>query len=335
MNKPHEPPTKLLKMLTLNRNIADLTKIPDFNDDIASFSSGYKGELSIDHDLNYILDDHFRLHNLRLPINDWHFEIDTLLILKNFFLILEIKNLKDIIMIDHEKGIMTQHTNGEIRTYQDPILQVEKQARQLDYWLTQRGYTIPIETLVVFVNKNVHLKDNHHERVIYPFRLSHKYYEFKEKLQYLPSIPTQELSQMLINSHERHNPDFLEKYNLKEEDFLPGYLCEKCGQKTIHRMGYAWKCSPCNFIDRQAPLNRLKERYLLFGPEITARQASEWLQVPVPTAGFMLRNYGFTKVGKKKGTKYNMEFDHSTAFQFLLDYSDQLYKRKLDESFRD
>ncbi|SEQ76753.1 nuclease-related domain-containing protein [Piscibacillus halophilus] len=333
MHKEHDIPPRLLRLIAIQRNLVNqhpiLTKIED---EIASYSSGYQGELSIDYHINYILDPHNKLHNLRIPLKNWHFEIDTLLVFEKFMLALEIKNLRGDIYIDHEAGIMKQLHNEEEKVYQSPLVQVEKQVRQLNYWLSQRNYHVPIEPLVVFVNPNVHLKANH-SRIIYPFILSHKYYEIKAQYQKYDSIKQRSiLIDSLIKHTELDNQQILKHFNLTKSDFKPGVICPQCHLKTVIREKYQWLCTACQYKDKHSFISALKEYFLLFGPVISAKEAREWLQINISTARYLLKSLKFNQIGKKKYTKYIMDFDLRKDFEYLIEYNKAQYKQKISMS---
>ncbi|RPF54137.1 NERD domain-containing protein [Aquisalibacillus elongatus] len=330
MEKPHVIPVKLLKLIAAKRYIRRKHPIiPTFEQDIASYSSGYQGELSIDFHINHILDPYHKLHNLYIPFKTWHFEIDTLLLLEKFLLALEIKNLRGDVYLEHEAGIMRQSYQNEEKRYQCPIVQVEKQARQLNHWLNHRGHKVPVETLVVFVNPNVKLH-NQHPKTIYPYVLSHIYYKLKNHYRNAPTIKNRdEIASQLIKASTIPNPDVLSQYQLTFDDFEPGGICENCLQKSPKRQGWGWVCPSCHNKSLNNHIHTFKDLQLLFGPEITTTEAAYWLQTSTEVARYLLKKENYRKSGSHKRIKYHLNYNSQTDYQYLLDYNKNFYKMTL------
>ena len=185
MKKNHEIPIKMLKILACLRNLRKThPSYKQLLDELALYSAGHYGEKSIDYYLKLIFEkDMIILNSLRIPLNGVHFQIDTLLLTTKTLIILEIKNMTGPISFDHAFGTMIQ---DQTKIYQDPITQVNNQKAQLNMWLKQNGFhNIPIDTLVVFVNKNVRLIREGNQpiddRIIMSYRLRDKYNEIQQR----------------------------------------------------------------------------------------------------------------------------------------------------------
>lgn len=85
--KKREIPLQILKLLALLQRIpSHHQKFPLIQEDLAKYSAGFKGELSIDYPLSFLSEEkYFIFHVLRLKDNqNHHFQIDSLLLSKNF-----------------------------------------------------------------------------------------------------------------------------------------------------------------------------------------------------------------------------------------------------------
>lgn len=98
--------------------------------------AGYDGEQNVDYALStFPRNDFVIIRGLRLENPPFHFQIDTLILSTNFFLILEIKNFIGTLQYDSKQKQLTQIVDGKIKAYKDPIMQAEAQKHHLQTWL--------------------------------------------------------------------------------------------------------------------------------------------------------------------------------------------------------
>ncbi|WP_054754864.1 NERD domain-containing protein [Piscibacillus salipiscarius] len=296
-------PIKLFKQLATRRNLIPNHQIQThLDEDIAKSSSGYYGELSIDFHLKYILEKIPKLSNLRMKSEFIHFEIDTLLFCVKFLLLLQVKNLAGEVTIDHRTGIMNQKVRNDEVGYQDPILQVEKHARLLTKWLKSRGYDIPIETLVVFTNKNVMIQQGPiplDPRIVSGYKLSHAYYDLKTKYKDKPDIQNRlKLYRDLQRHNEMYDMNLLKELNLSKKDFIPGAFCNYCHTKSMQYRRNGFECNNCKYKSQTVLEEFLKDYYLIFGHEITSDTLSEWLKIDLVTSRRLLAKQNFRTKGR-------------------------------------
>ncbi|MGP4072286.1 NERD domain-containing protein [Piscibacillus sp. B03] len=325
---------KLLKLLAINRQIIPGHKVLTvLEEQIARYSSGYYGEVSIDYHLKYILENLPKLSNIRLKLNGIYFEIDTILFCEKFILLLQVKNVVGRISVDHHVGQMVQNYKGELTSYQDPILQVEKHARLLSNWLRQKGITVPIETLVVFTNKNAIIEHDHQQldqRVISGYKLSHAYYQLENMYKNQPSITNRmQIFQELQRNNQIYDMNLLEELELSENDLAPGAVCPNCFRKRMIYYRSNFTCEYCHTQNTNTLQEVLKDYYLIFGSEISSDTLSQWLNVDSTTASRLLKNQGFQSKGGKRYRSYLLEYDYRTDFEYLLSYNKKLYLNKI------
>ncbi|WP_054752010.1 nuclease-related domain-containing protein [Piscibacillus salipiscarius] len=136
-------------------------------DQIAREHAGYYGECQLIYPLSKLNFPTDLIYQLRLPYNHSFFQIDCLLMTPRFFLIIEAKNYRDLVVFNEFDQVLHKD-----RVYQDPVMQVEEQKYQLEMWLQMKGIPpIPIETLVTMTNSQALLKaasPNHKEKSRYP-----------------------------------------------------------------------------------------------------------------------------------------------------------------------
>lgn len=131
--KKRQLPLMILKLQSLLRRLPkNHPKIPYIEENLAKKMAGYRGEHSIDYPLSFLtFQNYFILHDLRLPHNDYFFQIDTLLISPKFILMLEVKNIAGKLFFDQEFHQLVRTLNDKEEVFPDPILQVKRHETQL------------------------------------------------------------------------------------------------------------------------------------------------------------------------------------------------------------
>ncbi|WP_054754795.1 nuclease-related domain-containing protein [Piscibacillus salipiscarius] len=229
-------PIKLLRTIAYLRNLeSSHPTYSNLNQDFKRSVAGMQGEKSISYYLYPIIEKDYRVfYNVRLFINGQYFEIDVLLISRNFILIIEVKNLKGRIMFDHKSGGMIQSKDGDFQTYQDPVLQISRQEALLSNWLKERGIHIPVKSVACFVNRHVILEPGEHtdSRIIYGYKLPLVYERFQSEFKSHPqAISENFLYNILIRENQPLDIKLMNKYGLTKQDFKPGLSCIHCSKK--------------------------------------------------------------------------------------------------------
>lgn len=332
MKKNHEIPIKMLKILACLRNLRKThPSYKQLLDELALYSAGHYGEKSIDYYLKLIFEkDMIILNSLRIPLNGVHFQIDTLLLTTKTLIILEIKNMTGTISFDHAFGTMIQ---DQTKIYQDPITQVNNQKAQLNMWLKQNGFhNIPIDTLVVFVNKNVRLIREGNQpiddRIIMSYRLRDKYNEIQQRYKRTTeNIPKEKIAQHLTKAHTQNNQSILETYELTYKDFSLGVKCPTCLQK-MKRIHSNWVCKQCKYKSRDTHVNALKDYYLIFGPRINNAKARLWLDLQSPdVAKYLIQKMNPIEISDKRNRIYEFNFNYQQDFDYLIEFSKKLINK--------
>ncbi|WP_243503173.1 nuclease-related domain-containing protein [Cytobacillus oceanisediminis] len=94
--------------------------------------AGYIGEQKLDYYLSFLDEKEYWIyHGLRLSNGSQFFQIDTLLLTKEFAMILEVKNWNGTIIFEPEFHQLIRIHNEKEEAFHDPISQAEHQSRQL------------------------------------------------------------------------------------------------------------------------------------------------------------------------------------------------------------
>ncbi|MCA1065348.1 nuclease-related domain-containing protein [Rossellomorea sp. AcN35-11] len=160
--KKRKPPHKLLQTEALLSRLQppDHPKRALIEQDFKKRKAGYTGELSVDYHLSFLTDKKVMIfHNLRLPMEPNHFQIDNLLVTPCYSLLIEVKNISGIVTIDPEFNQLSKEYNGIETGYPDPITQAARQKLLLQKWfLNHKLPCPPVEFLVVLSHPSTILR---------------------------------------------------------------------------------------------------------------------------------------------------------------------------------
>ncbi|TCT19347.1 nuclease-like protein [Melghiribacillus thermohalophilus] len=316
---PHKKPPILHQLEALIPRLSSNDPLyPKLKDLLLRKQSGYQGELSLDYYYQQLgLDSFPILHGLRLP-NHHHscFQMDTLILFPEFFLVIEVKNFTGIVTYDSQTGLLTQETSqGGIKRFDDPKMQTLIQKQQLLIFLKKLGLQqIPsIHSLIVFSNPNVILKLNGHEP---DFILAQKLMERIPLLQkqhnqrFLSHQELIALGQHLIKAHTPNNQKVIEEYNIHPSRIQNGVWCTNCRVGIMTWKKRNWHCQKCFHKDKLAHIPALQEYGWIYGPVITNYEARKFLGVSsMDTAKHLVISAGCEKRGNNRGRKYLIKLD--------------------------
>lgn len=326
MGKTSDLPIKLLRQLAYLFNLdPSHMGFTLLKQDLSMYKAGLKGEKSINFFLYPIIyKNYLRFHNLRLYYHGQNFEIDLLLITNQFLLIIEVKNYRGSLYLDHDSGGLVQVFEDQEKLYQDPTLQVERQRDLLSEWLKQKGYHVPIETLVCLVNQNGILKRDDHtsSHIIYGYKLAHEYQELQKRYHNHPHVINPEsLLNLLVTENNPLDSRLMRKYKIEENDFAPGVVCLNCFRKSMVRERNIYVCKNCSNQDPDGLIRGLKDYFLIHGPQISNDKARNWLGES--NANYMkksLNRLTNKKIGTNRGTNYIFEFNYEDDFDYIIQY---------------
>lgn len=318
-----KPIQKSLKLRSLEALVRRLSRAhPKFSaveSQLSRAYSGYLGEKSIDYYLEMLPDqDIIILHDLRLPYQNYSFQIDILLLTLAWFFILEAKNNGGEIVVDPLNHQLIQTLNGTQKVYPDPLLQIQLQQYQLIKWFKNRSLDIPpIESAVVMTNHHAKLNIlqgnlEYYKKIIRSNFLLSKINETNNIHQNKKFTHDEILAiaKLLINAHTPLKPNVLDDFQIQPTEILTGVICPKCATFSMKWKRGIWRCQHCDFTSPVAHIDALKDHALLLGDEITNQQFREFLHIDSPdTAQKMLSMMGFPHHGSNRGRKYVLKFD--------------------------
>ena len=318
--KKHEEPPSIAKLQALVRRLpTNHPKLSEIKSQLSNELSGIKGELSIDYYLNFLQEDYYILHGLRLPYKHLHFQIDTLLLSPHFILNIQVKNWAGTLFFDTNfHQLIRTLDDGREEILPDPLLQVERHEYQLREFL--QSYlikNIPIQSLIVISNDRSRIEthpknETLHQKVIHSdflvSRINQLQHEYPKAC--ISEKELQQLSHILLKHHTPSDFPILEKYGLSSSDILKGVQCTECFHLPITRVYAGWLCPACGVKNKKSHLISLHDYAVLYGHIITNRQAREFLNLKSESLTKRILKEASTSVlGVTKGRVYKLAME--------------------------
>ncbi|WP_213372149.1 nuclease-related domain-containing protein [Mesobacillus boroniphilus] len=285
----------------------------EFENKLFRKRAGYKGEKELDYHITQINHSKFTiLHDIRIPHNDTHFQIDTLFISNSLMIPIDSKYYAGTLEFHPEFNQMIQYLNGSEKVYPDPILQTKIQARQLKAFLkSHQFFSPPLEPLVAITNSQALIKNPTQnkevsQRVFKSPGIFYKINPYLEKYQ-KEIISDQEIKKvvkLLLKKNNPYIPD-LKILNLPYGELQKGVECPACNTIGMEKFHSLWGCKKCGHTSKDAHVAALKDYFLINGQSITNGQFRDFLGISsVHQARRMLSQLDLNISGEKKGRVY-------------------------------
>ncbi|WP_456275551.1 nuclease-related domain-containing protein [Bacillus sp. AK128] len=316
--KKPEKPIQIRQLESLLRRLRQThPAYPKLVDKLAKQKAGYQGQKALDFYLQYLPhDEYFILHDLRLYDGVHYFQIDILILSSNYVLIIEVKNIAGTLLFDPEFNQLIRIHQDKEEGFADPILQVERQSKLLEKWLTSNTtlQNIPVESLVVLSNpstilKVISRKTQIAQKVIHSAKLLTKIEEYNRihPVKKIADKEIKKITKLLLKKHELLLSDFLEVYEIKITDLQRGALCHTCLLPMDRQYG-KWKCLTCNSVNKQAHVTALEDYALLIKPHINNQEARILLNISSENiTKRLLQSLNLPHTGKNKARRYNLD----------------------------
>lgn len=290
--KELEIPITIQKLEALLRRIPEQHhKRAEIEKDLARRRAGFRGEESLDYYLNELEDESYSIfHDIRLPLNNHHFQIDILLLSNHFALIIEVKNISGTLHFDHTfNQLIRTNAKGKEEGFLDPFSQVDQQSRQLQKWFQQQKLPIiPVETLIVIANPSTIIKAStghftQYQKLCHSVKLVQKIKWFENKYinnnEAISAKGRKKLDKTLLKTNTPLNIDILKRFNISHADIITGVACSACSYNPVQHIHGKWHCPQCKFISKTNHIQALQEYFLLIHPSITNQQFRNFTQI--------------------------------------------------------
>lgn len=287
--KERQKPIKLYKLEALLRRTSENhPKRALIKAEYAKSKAGFAGEKAFDYHLrnlpskNYLI-----LNDLRLAHEHTFFQMDTLVLAPNFFIIAEVKNLSGTLFFDTKYPQLIRTSNGATKSFPDPLLQVKTQTRKLTSWLNDHSISkVPIKSNVVISSSNSTVKTaevprNVFQTVTPAANFIYKVEEYEEIHQdmHLSEKELKKLAKLLIKCHVPIDQNILNLFDIQKNEIIKGVFCPECGAIPMKRHWGKWYCVKCRYTCKDAHLDAIKDYSLLLGTTIQKNQFMHFLKI--------------------------------------------------------
>lgn len=281
---------------------------PYFQDMLKRLKSGYEGEHRVDREwieMPY-LDEHYLLLNYEFENEFGHtHQIDTLLLTKNFLLLLEIKNIAGRVEYNEQKHqFLRIKPDGMVNTLTNPFDQLNRHEEFIHRLLAKMKLSLPIEKAIIMANTSTIIGEVPNSIPI--FHASGLRFFVKKCLRkYPPKITNHQLEKLakfFMSQLKPRNYDI----NISSERIRKGVLCENCNYQVEmkYRLG-VWTCPKCNVQSEKAFYRALNDYRLLISNQITNQKFREFFNINSHDATTkILDRLNLEKVGKNRGRYY-------------------------------
>jgi hypothetical protein len=313
------PPQRLfLTEILKKRLIIGHHKYHEIEKDLAKRWAGYWGEIAL---ANYVKelphDKYLIFHDLQLQYNGIHFQIDTLLLSRNYILIIEAKNIVGTLTFENTfKQLIRTHEDGTEESFEDPRVQCQRLQSLFRNWMIKNHcHLLPVDTLIFFKSTSTILKSNAGDnktdftKICKGRDLFNKIEKIEQTYQQerIDTVTMENIAKLLLQQHSPKPINILKEFNLTEKDTRNGVCCpnKECNYIPMNYKRGNWQCPSCKTTSKTAHLTSLTHFYYLSKPTITNQELRAFLKLPSPNATQkVLYKLNLQTTGKTKDRLY-------------------------------
>jgi hypothetical protein len=286
--------------------------VPILSSQQSSLQAGIGGEERVAQELSrhtFLMDYHI-FYDLSLLYTSLY-QMDVLFLTRYYLLLLEVKNISGTLrFLDNPPQLIQIKDNGDIKGYDSPAAQVERNGDLLAQWLNSRNLSLPVYRVVVLAYPSQKVERAPSKTpVLFP-SLLFPYIQKLPRDQIRLDIETFNwLSNELVTNHQFFIPKPICEFNkISKTDIRPGVICSNCHYIGMIKTKRSWTCPRCGYHDHLAHFPALKEWFLIVGREMTNSDCREFLQVDRKTATRILTSMNLKTGGAQKNRVYSMDF---------------------------
>lgn len=274
---------------------------------LASAKAGAGGEERIDTILSYFEPEYpFRIiQNLSLPERN---QIDTLIIMQDRIIILEIKNLGgELRMRTNPSSLGQILLDGRRRFLKNPVIQAETAKIKLQKVLKAAGIQLPIESIVVMAYPSQFVEDVPPDAKVWiAEEVLVQLYKINIGNKFLSVEQMHSLGKKLLSIDRQYQPfPLAPNMNINLQDIGNGVFCPRCKLRKMKRVVRRWECHFCDIYSLDAHLDTIDEWFMLCKSTITTQECKAFLELTnIETAKRILRKKGLAEIGGKRNRQY-------------------------------
>lgn len=273
--KNRTEPTKLKILRILNSRME--LSFEDRNY-FSSLDKGYEGEVQFDLLTEKLESGLLILNDLLLQVNKTKFQIDSLIISPITIYACEVKNFEGDYF--YKDNLLYIKKGPEIK---DPLLQLERSKSLLRQYLQKLGFSIPIESYLIFINPAFTLYQAPlNDSFVFPTQINRFLKKLDRETGNLRGRHWK-LAEHLVSAHIIDSPyDQLPDYSFNK--MRKGLTCPKCHSYSIYVGDKKISCDDCGYEEKIeiAVVRGVEELKLLFPDlKITTNLVNEWCEIDI------------------------------------------------------
>lgn len=249
-------------------------------------------------------------HDLSLS-SDTYFQMDHFFKTPYFGIILETKNMAGSLEFrENPPQLIQKREDGQIKYYESPVVQLERNIELLSAWLSQRNIDLPLYGAIVLAYPKQHVEiPPPNTKILFPNLIPPFIKSLPQQGERLDTSTFNKLSGDLLRSHQTYIPKpVCESYQIPEGAIQPGVRCVACGKIGMIKLPRTWHCPSCKVNDHLAHQGTLDEWFLVVKRTITNRECREFLGVDIHTATRILQSLPLQTKGTFRNRSYFMDF---------------------------
>ncbi|NYE06126.1 rubredoxin [Bacillus niacini] len=249
-------------------------------------------------------------HDLSLS-SDTYFQIDHLLKTPHYGVVLETKNLAGSLEFrDNPPQLIQKREDGQIKYYESPVVQLERNIELFSAWLSERNIDLPLYGAIVLAYPKQHVDIPPADtKILFPNLVPPFIKSLPREGKGLDTSTFNWLSSELLRCHQTYIPKpVCESYQIPVSAIKPGVRCVSCGNIGMNKIPRSWHCPVCKVTNHLAHEQTLNEWFLVVKRTITNRECREFLGVDIYTANRILNSMNFICKGTFKDRVYKMDF---------------------------
>ncbi|MFP7298498.1 nuclease-related domain-containing protein [Neobacillus niacini] len=249
-------------------------------------------------------------HDLSLS-SDTYFQMDHFFKTPHFGVIFETKNLAGSLEFrENPPQLVQKREDGQIKYYESPVVQLERNLELMSAWLSQRDIDLPLYGAIVLAYPKQHVEiPPANTKVLFPNLIPPFIKSLPQEGKGLDPSVFQRLSKELLKSHRTYIPKpICESYQIPVGDIQPGVRCAACGKIGMTKLPRTWHCPSCKVNNHLAHQAALVEWFLVVKSSITNRECREFLGVDIHTATRILQSMPLQKIGTFRNRSYILDF---------------------------
>lgn len=220
-------------------------------------------------------------HDLSLS-SDTYFQIDHLLKTPHYGVVLETKNLAGSLEFrDNPPQLIQKRDDGQIKYYESPVVQLERNIELFSAWLSQRNIDLPLYGAIVLAYPKQHVEiPPANTKILFPNLIPPFIKSLPQQGKGLDQSTFKWLSSEILRCHQTYIPKpVCESYQIPASDIQQGVRCDSCGKLGMIKVPRTWHCRFCGVNNHLAHQKALIEWFLVVKRTITNGECREFLGV--------------------------------------------------------